>query len=250
MSGRETEAFILKTEDLGEADRWVSLYARSGGRLRGLAKGARRSRRRFANVFEPCSLVTMELREKRSLVWIEACKLLDPHLALREHVGKWACGALLCELVLELVPEGETDEGLFRLLKHSVWQLAEERAPLNVVLVFLCRLMDMSGYLQAISGCDRCGRGLRDARSWRWDPARGILLCSDHGPLSAGMLSIDLGSLLVIEGIRRMPLDSIWRLQFSSSQRLEILRSLLGWVSFHTGKGFASRKVIEQLDWT
>ena len=249
MIWQETEAFILKTRDSGEADRWISFYARSGGRLTGLAKGARRSRRRFLNVFEPCNLVRMDYRQKKSLLWIEACKLMDPHLGLRENAGKWACGGLICELMLELVPEGETQESLFDLLKQSLWQVAQERYPLNAVLIFLCRLMDISGYMQSFNSCDFCGKNLRDGRSWRWDPARGTLVCSDHGSPAPGMLSIDLGSLLLIEGVRKMPLESVWRLQFSASRRLVLARSLMNWVSYHTGKGFASMKVIEQLEW-
>lgn len=249
MSGQETEAFILKTWDSGEADRWISFYAKSGGRLVGLAKGARRSRKRFLNVFEPCNLVQVEYREKKSIVWIEACKLVDPHLGLRENAARWTCGCLVCELMIELVPEGEAQEPLFNLLKQSLWQLAHERYPLNTVLIFMCRLMDISGYMQTFVRCDICGRVLRDERHWRWDPVRGSLLCRRHGSADVGTLSVDLGSLLLIEGIRKLPLESIWRLQFSASRRLDLVRSLVSWVSHHTGKGFASMKVIEQLEW-
>lgn len=249
MSVQETEAFILRSRDAGEADRWISFYAKSGGRLTGLAKGARRSRRRFLNVFEPCSLVHMEYREKRSVIWIEACKLLDPQLGLREHVGRWTAAGLICELVLELVPEGETEESIFHLLNLCFWNLAQGRHPLNTVLVFLFRLMAISGYMQSFSVCDVCSRKLRDERYWAWDPVQGSLRCASHGRVSPGMVSIDLGSLLLIEKVRKLPMEVIWRLQFSASRRLALIRSLLGWVSHHTGKGFASMKVVEQLDW-
>ncbi len=214
-----------------------------------MAKGARRSRRRFANVFEPCSLVRMEIREKKSVLWIEACKLLDPHLGLREDVGRWACGGLVRELVLELVPEGETQEPLFFLLKSAFDHLARDRHPLNTALVFLCRLMDLSGYLQSLSGCGVCGRNLREARYWWWDPVQGSLRCADHGRSGPGMTAIDTGSLLLIQKVRDLPMEAIWRLQFSASRRLDLIRSLMNWVSHHTGKGFAAMKVVEQIDW-
>ncbi len=247
MTGVETDAFILRTRDLGEADRLITFYAMEGGKLRGLAKGARRSRKRFAHVFEPCSLVRLEYREKKSMVWIEACKLLDPHLALREDLGKWACGALICELILELVPEGEAQRELFALLTHSMRQVAEERYPLNAVLLFLCRFMGILGYMPAIARCSRCGKMLREDRLWEWDPAQGLLLCSGHRSASAGLISIDAGSLRLIERVRNLPLESIWRLQFSSSTRRSLVRSLLSWVSLHTGKGFSAIKVFDQI---
>jgi DNA repair protein RecO (recombination protein O) len=247
MTTQETDAFILRAQDLGEADRLITFYAMEGGKLRGLAKGARRSRKRFVNVFEPCSLVRLEYREKKSMVWIEACKLVDPHLALRADVGKWACGALVCELVLQLLPEGESQNELFPLLRQSMWQVAGERFPVNAVLIFLCRLMVILGYMPAISHCRICGKMLRDDRCWGWDPTKGILLCSEHRSTSSSLISIDAGSLMVIEGVRNLPLESIWRLQFSSSRRLGLVRSLLNWVSHHSGRSFSAMKVIDQI---
>jgi DNA repair protein RecO (recombination protein O) len=247
VTGVETDAFILKTRDLGEADRLVTFYAMEGGKLRALAKGARRSRKRFAHVFEPCSLVRLEYREKKSMVWIEACKLLDPHLALREDLDKWTCGALICELILELVPEGEAQQELFPLLTQSMRRVAEKGYPLNAVLIFLFRFMGILGYLPAIARCSRCAKLLREDRLWGWDPAQGLLLCSEHRSASAGLISIDAGSLRLIEGVRNLPLESIWRLQFSSSRRRGLVRSMLNWVSHYTGKDFAAMKVFEQI---
>jgi DNA repair protein RecO (recombination protein O) len=249
MNGQETEAVILSTQDIGESDRLISFYARYGGRLRGMAKGARRSRRRFVNVFEPCSLVELTFREKRSMVWIEACKLLDPHLALRQDLGRWACGSLIIELILGLVPEAETQEELFQLLKQSIWQTAEGRFPLNAVLLFVFRFMDNMGYMPAISHCMVCGTKLGEDIRWGWDPTRGVLLCSAHLKESSELLLVDLGTLLLIERVRSLPLDSIWRLQFAAVKRWGLLRSLVGWVSHHTGKGFSSMRVLDQIQW-
>lgn len=250
MNGQETDALILKTQDVGESDRLVIFYAQSGGKLRGLAKGARRSRRRFVHAFEPCSLVRLSYREKRSMVWIEGCKLIDPHLALREDVGRWCCCALICEIVLELAPEGETQEELFVLLKQAVWQVAEERFPLNSVLLFVLRFMDRMGYMPPISRCGMCGRPLEEDKRWGWDPARGVLACSRHLRGESDLLTVDLGTLRLVERVGGLPVEGIWRLHFAAARRMNLLRALLAWVSHHTGKGIAAMRVMEQVQWT
>jgi DNA repair protein RecO (recombination protein O) len=81
MNIHDTEAIILATTDHGESDRLITVLTRTSGKLKGIAKGARRSQKRFVHSFEPLSLVALRYRESRSssLVWMEACKLLNPH---------------------------------------------------------------------------------------------------------------------------------------------------------------------------
>lgn len=102
----ETEAIVLSARDHGESDRLVAFHTAHCGRLRGIAKGARRSKKRFANTFEPGSLVELECRERNSFYWIEACKLVDPYLPMRTDIEKWAYAALFSEIILEMVPKG------------------------------------------------------------------------------------------------------------------------------------------------
>jgi len=79
MPARETEAIILKTFPLGEADRLVSFFGRSSGRLRGVAAGARRIKNRYGSTLEVLSHVQMRYveRETRELVRIQECELLE-----------------------------------------------------------------------------------------------------------------------------------------------------------------------------
>jgi len=110
MTTCTTEAMILQTRDYGESDRLVSFLARTGGRLQGIAKGARRSQKRFVHAFEPGSLVEVTYRTRKSLAWIEGCKLIEPHLGLRTDVERWGYAALVSEILLEMVPEAEPQE--------------------------------------------------------------------------------------------------------------------------------------------
>ena len=74
----DTEAIILSASDYGESDRLITFLTRSSGKLKGIAKGARRSQKRFVHSFEPFSVVALQYRERSaaSLMWVEACKLL------------------------------------------------------------------------------------------------------------------------------------------------------------------------------
>lgn len=243
----ETEAIILSTRDYGESDRLISFYARTEGKLRGIAKGARRSRKRFVHAFEPNSLVQLSYRERKSLIWIESCKLLEPHMDLRLDVERWGFAALVCEIMLEMVPEGEPQEGLFFLLEETLEQLSEHKDPLNVLLLFIFRFLDSMGYLPALESCSICRRPLKAATRWWWKIGQGMLACSEHHSLQDDYLLLDLGTLVLIQQSRRLPLDRVWRLRLAQEKKLPLFNGMVGWVRDHIRRDLKSLKLLEQV---
>lgn len=247
MNTVETEAIVLNTRDYGESDRLITFHTSARGRLRGIAKGARRSRKRFANTFEPCSLVELTFREKKSLVWIEAAKLLEPHLFLRTDIVLWGYAALVSEIVMEMVPEGEGQPELFLLTKETLTQLSQDKDPLNVVLLFLVRFQDNMGYLPALEHCGVCKRELKTSTRWCWHMNHGKLVCVEHCSMHDGFLTLDLGTLLLIQQCRRLPLNRMWRLRFIHDKKIPLFYGLLEWVRSHIGRDLNSMKLLKQV---
>lgn len=241
------EAIVLTTRDYGESDRLVSFHTDSCGKIKGIAKGARRSRKRFVNTFEPCSLVELEWRERNSLVWIETCKLVEPYIPMRADIQKWALAALLCEVILDMVPEGESQPDLFLLHKETLGRLEKDKDPWNVLILALLRFQALLGYMPALDCCSVCGRGLKTSLKWHWESCRGKLVCADHFPRARGYTALDLGTLALIDHSRKVPLDKIWRLRMRQEVKIPVFGSLLDWVRHHTGKEIHSLKVIEQI---
>lgn len=247
MKTCETEAIILNTADYGESDRLIHLFTRARGRIRGIAKGARRSRKRFVHAFEPCSLVELRFRERSGLVFIEACKLVEPHLVLRTDVERWGYAALAAELVLEMAPEGEAQPDLFHLLKEALLQFGEDKAPLNVLLLFVFRFLAVMGYLPALEKCRVCGAALSDRARWWWQIPSGRLYCSEHRPVREEGLELDLGTLMLVRQARSLPVDRMWRLQIATHRKGPLFEGLLGSLRGQIGKDFKSLRLIRQV---
>jgi DNA repair protein RecO (recombination protein O) len=247
MKTFETDAIVLSTRDHGESDRLVTFHSAGFGRLRGIAKGARKSRKRFANVFEPCSLVRVQCRQRNSYVWIEACKLVEPYLPMRTDIEKWAYATLFSEIILEMVPEGEPHPDPFLLHKETLDRLERDSDPQNVLLLALLRLQFLMGYMPALDECAVCRRGLKTAQKWFWQPAYGKLVCEDHFCPGPGFIALDVGTLALIHYMRKIPLEKTWRLQMRREMRAPLLTGMLDWFCFHTGKEIQSIKVLEQI---
>src|SRR3989441_13139773 len=118
MPARETEAIILKTFPLGEADRLVSFLGRSSGRLRGVASGARRLKNHYGSTLEILSHVQLWYveRETRDLVRIQQCELLESFHRAQSDYGLSTGLALISEVSERVLPEQEVAEPMFRLL--------------------------------------------------------------------------------------------------------------------------------------
>jgi len=248
MKTFETDAIVLCTRDHGESDRLVTFHSAGFGRLRGIAKGARRSKKRFANVFEPCSLVSLECRERNSYIWIEGCRLLDPYLPMRADIVKWAYAALFSEIVLEMVPEWEPHPDPFLLHKETLDRLERDKDPQNVLLLALLRFQALMGYTPALDGCAVCRRKIKTGPTWFWQPAHGKLVCEDHFCANTGYVGLDLGTLALIHYMRKIPLEKIWRLRMRREMKAPLLTGLLDWFCYHTRKQIQSIKVLEQID--
>ncbi len=247
MKTFETEAIVLTTRDHGESDRLVTFHCESCGRLRGIAKGARKSRKRFANTFESSSLVHLECRERNSYFWIEACKLVEPYIPMRMDIEKWAYAALFSEIIMETIPEGEAQPECFLLHKETLGRLERDKDPQNVLLLALLRFQYLTGCMPALDGCMICRRKLNTARKWYWHAGHGKLICPDHFLPNSGYTALDLGTLTLIHYLRGIPLEKIWRLRMRQEIKMPLLRGLLDWFCCHTGTRIQSMKVLEQI---
>ena len=155
MPARETEAIILKTFPLGEADRLVSFFGRSSGRLRGVASGARRIKNRYGSTLEVLSHVQMRYveRETRELVRIQECELLESFHRAQSDYGLSTGLALISEIAERTLPEQEVGEPMFRLLLLTAREV-ERRGSWELPLsYFAFWTVKLGGYLPPLERC-------------------------------------------------------------------------------------------------
>jgi DNA repair protein RecO (recombination protein O) len=155
------DALVLRTYRLGEADRIVVLLTRDRGKKRGVAKGARRSRSRFAGALEPLTSVRVGYfeREQRDLVRIDFADAVRSPLS---SSGGDACtyASYFAELLDEWAPENDPQERLFRLGVATLEALIAGGDARAVARYFEFWLLRLEGVYPSVSVCPRCGGGL------------------------------------------------------------------------------------------
>src|SRR5215470_4989106 len=158
MPARETEAIILKTFPLGEADRLVSFLGRTSGRIRGVAAGARRLKNRFGSTLEVLSHVQIWYieRETRELVRIQQTDLLESFHKAQSDYGLSTGLAVISEIAELVLPEREVSEPMFRLMllaTREVERTGNWELPLSYFAFWTVRL---GGWLPRFDRCAGC----------------------------------------------------------------------------------------------
>ena len=167
VPARVSEAIVLRTYPLKEADLVVSFFTRDQGKLRGVAKRARRPKSAFGAGLERLSHVRMAYfqRETRELVNLDSCELIRSQFDLVSDY--WAAVALdyLAEVSEQLLPSAEPGERFFRLLLavlESMRAAEPGSGPWRAVTYFSLWAVRLSGWLPELNVCLSCGTSLDD----------------------------------------------------------------------------------------
>lgn len=159
-----TDAIVLRSYNLAEADRIVVCLTRNAGLVRAVAKGARRMKSRFGAALEPFTLVRLAFYEKenRELVTISRAEIVKSHFELAAQLEVAEVLGYMAELIGEFAPPHEANEKLFRMLNACVDAMTA--APEDVKLVlryFEIWLLRLAGSFPDVSTCAGCGALLR-----------------------------------------------------------------------------------------
>jgi DNA repair protein RecO (recombination protein O) len=185
MPLKETEAIVLRTTKLGEADKIVTLLTRQWGRLRAVAAGARRPKSRWGALFEPMTHIRAWIfeRENRDLLRMNSADLLESFFAMQRDYGVQVAAQYLGEVTERLLPEREANERAFRLLV-AVLKALKHTGEINRPLVYFDYwMLKLGGFLPDFEHCFKCGRSL-DPEGLYGRGAEG-LACRNCKPLGA-----------------------------------------------------------------
>jgi DNA repair protein RecO (recombination protein O) len=155
-----TDAIILRSYNLAEADRIVVCLTRSAGLVRAVAKGARRMKSRFGAALEPFTLTRVAFyeRENRELVSLSSAEILKSNFDLAAQVEMAEVLGYMAELIGEFAPPHEANDRLFRMVAACVDALAAPNAAKPVLRYFEIWLLRLAGSFPDTGACAVCGR--------------------------------------------------------------------------------------------
>lgn len=208
---------MLRVNAFAEADRLIRVFSLERGKLRLVAKGARRLHSRLAGGLQPYTRVQLLCWRGRSLDGVSQAQVLDAWRSLRETLIGAAAAAYLCELVIAVAPEDDRNPRLYRLLSTALSRLdqaLEENGDGKeaagrarwLVCAFVWKLLNVSGFAPVLDACSICERPLpAAARSVRVAIQEGGIVCRDHPSVRGPLLVVPAGVARLGRELIRQP---------------------------------------------
>ncbi|HZT84925.1 MAG TPA: DNA repair protein RecO [Gaiellaceae bacterium] len=250
MAGRayRTEAVVLRSIRLGDADRVLHLYTEAHGRVGAVAKGVRKTRSRFGARLEPLSHVELVLHRGRGeLATVTAAQLVRSHRQAREDYYRFSVGMIGAEAMLRLFSEEEANERAFGALTRFLDLLdgvshAAARPTLDPLgLAFQLKLLWLAGYLPHVTACAECGA--EEVPLVGYSTRSGGAVCARCARATEA-LALAADGVPGIEALLARPLADASGLGLSERARRDALRVVTASYEYHGGfrlRSLASR---------
>lgn len=239
-----TRAIVLRTWPYGESDKIVCFLTEGYGKVTGIAKGAKRSRKRFVNTLEPFSLVTLRFQERphSALAFVHACDLIRVFKNLTTSLEKIAHASYLTEITDALTGERDENRPLFEHLREGLTFIEENETLLSFLIFFELKLLRLLGYQPMLEQCRRCGKSWQSGLepSWRFSPRDGGILCVACATFRKESVPLSLEALGALAGLQKANAISCNCLSFPPSVLKEGRSALLRFIQFQASKELKS----------
>lgn len=242
---RQSEALILRTYPFHEADLLVTLFTRAEGKIRGVAKAAKRSKRRFGGALEPLTYVVAhwEEKEKQELARLDSCEVIGSPLTAEVTYPRVVALSYVAEVMDQLLPDREPSDDVFRLalsvvrhLEHGpIWK------PLTYFDLWIVRLI---GLLPDLTHCGVCEQALNGSRAY-FHALADNLLCTRDKRLASTELSSE--SRILAAEMLRAPLDSFNGSTWPRQRAADLRKFLAQRIQRHIEKKLVTAAMLEKI---
>jgi len=245
----EASAFVLSFFDYGESDRIVTFFTDKYGKIKGIAKGARRSKKRFANAIElfSHSKIFFSRNRKDGLFLIENSDVINHYPKIREDLEKTMAASYIIELIDHFTVEGKNSKKTFSLLKDFFEFLDREKFTEEFLRFFELRLIKLSGYEPVLEVCVACNTPLDEIREPCFSAADGGIVCVECSRQRPGSLPVSVGTLKMLLMGKEMEMEKIHRLNLSRQSSRESKAILESFIQFILGKELKSVRILKEI---
>lgn len=252
MGAREslkTTGFVLRTLSYGESDLIVTFFSNEFGKLKGIAKGAKRSKKRFANVFEPFSLtnIIFSRKSRDTLAFIESCEIVDHYDSVRVDLEKTLIASYFIDLADHFSPEGKKNEQVFELLQTFLTLLGAQKASDALVRFFEMRMLKLAGFEPTLDHCISCKEPVVNGNTYYFHTQDGGIKCAKCSGSGQYDHAVSTGTVRTLLLGKDMDIDKIKLIVLSEMLARESRGILVGFISHVLNREVKSLKVMEQV---
>lgn len=250
MNEKRTLALVAKSMDFGESDKIITFFTSEFGKLPAIAKGAKKSKKRFFGSLELFSLVDLLFsgKEESNLVMVNQIDLRHPYRKIREDLKNFAYASFFLELILEFTAERQKVSPVFHLLVNLLDYLEKKDFDEKDFIIFQLKFLSPLGYEPNFQFCSGCKRKLIEERSY-FSPPDGSSVCLRCISRHPFILPLSVEALKVLQKSKEIPLEETGSLFLSSKGIIECKEIISYFIQYLLNKRLKSEgflyKVLE-----
>nr|HID58433.1 DNA repair protein RecO [Desulfobacterales bacterium] len=252
MANLSTPAIVLRVLTHGEYDKIITLFTSTQGLVSVIAKGAKKSKRRFSGVLELFSVleVVWSHGTKKGLPVLQEASVVHCFETIRKNIVKMAYASCWTEMVYAWMEKGESHLSIFELLRSSLELLDKNVVSDELLSIhFQTNFMAEIGFQPRLDKCLACNIPLEKfpTQFAEFSLPRGGLLCQRCWGTRPNSLTLSIGTVKHLQWILKNSRDKALRLRLSDSAINESFRFLDGFVSYYLGRNLKTLKFIRQV---
>ncbi len=244
----KTEAIVLRDYDLGEQDKIVIFYSRRYGKMKVIAKGARRIKSRFAALVQPLSYnsVVIHKATRSGLDVLSECKINYSFIGIRKNLLRFAYSCYLAELIDKFLGQEQPNTRLFELLVKTLFCLERIRIRNLSLLMrsFEIKLLKILGYGLYLSRCINCGKERGKIQFLFISIKLGGLLCGDCQKEDKNRLGVSKKTVLLMDYLLYSSLKKIVQQNFDKAIEIELEAILKKYLSYQLSREMVTSRFI------
>jgi len=242
-----TEGIVLKRSDFGEADRLLVLFTPGFGKLRVLAKGARRIPSRKAGHVEPFMRSQFLLARGRDLDIVTQAEAVETYQGLRDDLLRMTYACHVAELVDAFAQEGEENQAVYHLLATTLERLAAGDEPALLARFFELRLLTLAGYRPELQSCVGCGARHEPAPAF-FSANDGGVRCLRCGEGAPGVVALSLKAFRTLRYLQSQEYAAVAALRLRPGTAREVEALLRGYLTYLLERNLRSAGFLHLLE--
>ena len=241
-----SQGIVLESKPLGEADLMVTLLTSDEGKLRAVARGARKTTSKLVGHLEPLNRVDMSVARGKEFQYVSQAQVLENFLPLKTGLGGVTRGLYMAELASWYAVEEAPGSRIHDLLLDGLRFLPECKSPDIVLRCFEMQLLKVSGFMPELYCCVDCGEEL-SPKGHQFSPALGGTLCDRCRPSGVAVRPMSLDALKVLRFLANTTMPEADRLRLESELAEEVSRLLSLLLSYWPDHEIRSRRFMDHV---
>ena len=248
----KTKGIVLRRQDLGEADRILTIYTANHGKVRAKALGVRKVLSKLGGHLELFNIVDLSLVEGKGLDTITACRSHESFSNLRGNLRKTSLAYYVTELIDKLTLEREKDYRIYRLLKE-VFGTLNQRTPQQtdklylIVRSFELKFLSLLGYAPQLKKCLACGKLIKPNLNY-FSLKLGGLLCTRCRKQDIRSTKITPNAIKTIRYLLEKDFSLTARLKLDKPLFKEIRNIVSNFVKYILQKELKARDFVKKIE--